>query len=236
MREILTDITSIGDIILMFNSVEQFSANIKVNVSVTNIEQMQMITKGQSDINTALLEFRKETVTASKSHEITTNMKKKTVKGGGGFVNIWNLCQKICGLTRINPNILVLKDGSDIEQHVSNAFFETFKCNHKKPKSCNCWLFLGGKRSFNGLSSHGIVECASGGQVWVEIKCPSLMSPTGPPEPDVKLPFLKMINNEQKLNQNHKYYTLCQQQMTITGIEKFYFLFISHMGFIWKKF
>ena len=120
----------------MFNSVEQFSANIKVNVSVTNIEQIQMITKGQSDNNTALLEFRIETVTASKSHEIT-KMKKKTVKGGGGFVNIWNLCQKICGLTSINPNILVLKHGRDIEQHVSNAFFETFKCNHKKPNGYN---------------------------------------------------------------------------------------------------
>ena len=90
---------------------------------------------------------------------------KKTVKGGGDFVNIWNLCQKMCGLTSINPNILALKHERDIEQHASNAFFEIFKCNHKKPKSCNCWLFLGGKRSFIGVSSHGIVECASRGQV-----------------------------------------------------------------------
>ena len=82
MREILTDITSIDDKILMFNSVEQFSANIKVNFSVTNIEQIQMITKGQSDNNTAWFQFRKGTVTVSKSHEMEQKWKKNCQSRG----------------------------------------------------------------------------------------------------------------------------------------------------------
>ena len=49
MREISSDVTSIDDIILMSHSVEEFFANIKVNFSVTSIEQIQMITKGQND-------------------------------------------------------------------------------------------------------------------------------------------------------------------------------------------
>ena len=82
MREILADITNIDDIILMFNSVEQFSANIKVKFSVTNIEQIQMITKGQSDNNTTWFQFRKGTVTLSKSHEMEQKWKKNCQSRG----------------------------------------------------------------------------------------------------------------------------------------------------------
>ena len=144
MREISTDITSIDDIILMSHSVEEFFANIKVNFSVTSIGQIQMITKGQSD-NTAWFQFSKGTITTSKSHEIKTKME-KFVKGGSGYVNMWSLCQKISGLTNINPNIPALKYGRDMEQHASNAFFEIFKCSHKKPRLCNCGLFLDGEQ------------------------------------------------------------------------------------------
>ena len=48
-------------------------------------------------------------------------------KGGCGYVNMWSLCQKISGLTSINPNISAFKYGRDMEQHASNAFFENFK-------------------------------------------------------------------------------------------------------------
>ena len=65
----------------------------------------------------------------------------------------------------------------------------------------------------------------------LEIKCPFSISHKSPRDPDVKLPFLKMINNEQKLNQNHKYYTQCQQHMAITGTEKCYFYVYTSHGF-----
>ena len=40
-----------------------------------------------------------------------------------------------------------------------------------------------------------------------------------------------MIINEQKLNQNHKYYTQGQQHMAITGTEKCYFYVCTSHGF-----
>ena len=49
MREVSLNITSIDDIILIPLSIEEFFANIKVNFSVIRIEQIQMITKEQSD-------------------------------------------------------------------------------------------------------------------------------------------------------------------------------------------
>ena len=144
-------------------------ANIKVNFSVTSIKQIQMITKRQSD-NTAWFQFRKGTVTASKSHEIKAKME-KFVKVGIGYVNMWNLCQKISGLTSINPNIPTLKYGRDMEQHAFNVFFELFKSSHKKPRLCNCGLFLDGEQPFIGVSPDGILECACYGRACLETKC-----------------------------------------------------------------
>ena len=99
-----------------------------------------MIRKRQSD-NTAWFKFRKGTIIASKSHDIKTKME-KFIKGGSGYVNMWSLCQKMSGLTSINPNIPALNYGRDMEQHALNAFFEIFKCSHKRPRLCNCGLFL----------------------------------------------------------------------------------------------
>ena len=91
-----------------------------------------------------------------------------------------------------------------MEQHASNAFFEIFKCSHKKPRLCNCGLFFDGEQPFIGVSPDGIVECACHDRACLEIKCPFLISRKSPTDPDVKPPFLEIIHNEQKLNQNHK--------------------------------
>ena len=77
IREISFDITSIDDIILMSHSVEELFANTKVNFSINSIDQIQMITKGQSN-NTAWFQLRKRTVPTSKSHQIKTKKKKLT--------------------------------------------------------------------------------------------------------------------------------------------------------------
>ena len=63
MREISLDITSIDDTMLISHLVEEFFATVKVNFSITSIEQITMIAKGQSD-NTAWLQYRKGTITA----------------------------------------------------------------------------------------------------------------------------------------------------------------------------
>ena len=111
----------------------------------------------------------------------------KFVKGGGGYVNMWSLCQKISDLISINPNIPTLMYGRDMEQHASNAFFEIFKCSHKKPRLSNCGLFLDGEQPFIGTSPDRIVECACPGQACLEIKCPFLISHKSPTDSDVRL-------------------------------------------------
>ena len=115
VKDISTDITCIDDIIFMSKSVEEFLTNIKFNFTNQTIEKIESITKGQSD-NTAWFQFRKGTITASKSHEIKTKME-KFIKGGGGYINMWSLSQKISGLTLTSPNIPALKYGRDMEQH-----------------------------------------------------------------------------------------------------------------------
>ena len=96
-----------------------------------------------------------------------------------------------------------------MEQHGSNASFEILKCSQKEPRLCNCGLFFDVEQPFIVANPDGIVECACHGRACLEITCPFSISQKSPTDPDVKLPFFKIINNEQKLNQNHKYCTQC---------------------------
>ena len=59
----------------MSHSIEEFFAHIEVNFSVTGIEQIQMISKGQSD-KTSWFQLSKGAITASMSPEIKTKMEK----------------------------------------------------------------------------------------------------------------------------------------------------------------
>ena len=105
-------------------------------------------------------------------YQITWNKTIKFVKGWSGYMDVWSLCQKIFGLTSINPNISALKYGRDMEQHASNTFFEIFKCGHKKPRLFNWGLFLDGEQTFIGACPDGIVECACHDRACLEIKYP----------------------------------------------------------------
>ena len=75
------------------------------------------MTRGQNQ-NTIWYQFRKGVITASKSHEVKTKME-KIVKGGGGYVSIWDLVQKISGHIFTNPNIPALKCGREMEPHAA---------------------------------------------------------------------------------------------------------------------
>ena len=121
-----------------------------------------------------------------------------------------------------------------MEQHASNAFLDIFKQNHKKTNLSNCGLFLDGEHPFIGGSPDGIVKCACPGRACLEVKCPYSISHKSPTDPDVQLPYLKMIDNELKLNKNHKYYTQCQQKMAITGTELCYFFVYTSFSWIFS--
>ena len=134
----------------------------------------------------------------------------------------------ISSLTSINLNITAVKYGSDMEQHASNAFFEIFKCSHKNPRLSKIISW------WNNDSLVLVVIELQNVPVMVEHALElSVLFRSVAKVQHVKLPFLKMINNEQKLNQNHKYYTQCQQQMAITRTEKWYFfVYTSHRFYL----
>ena len=93
------------------------------------------------------------------------------------------------------------------------------------------WVIFDGEQPFIGPSPDKSLECVCYGRAYLEIKYPFLISHKSPTYSDVKLPLLKMINNEQKLNQNHECYTQCQQQMAIAGTENCYFFVYNSHGF-----
>ena len=107
------DLVSIDDIILMSNSVESFHRNLHRNINFSVIEKIEFVTRGQSS-NESWFLYRKGVITGSKGHEVKTKMK-KLKKGGGSYVNLWQLFQKISGLVFTNPNIPALKYGRSME-------------------------------------------------------------------------------------------------------------------------
>ena len=81
-----------------------------------------MATRGQSD-NSLWFSFRKGIITASKSHEVMTKMK-KVVSGGEGVVNLWSTFQNASGFTYKNRNIPAFKYGREMEGHAAEKFKE----------------------------------------------------------------------------------------------------------------
>ena len=70
---------------------------------------IEKVIKGQSD-NKVWFDCRKDVVTSSKAHDVSTKMRKVT-KLGGGCINMYALNEKISGRTFINPDIPALKYG-----------------------------------------------------------------------------------------------------------------------------
>ena len=105
-------VLSISDVINMSKNVSKFKENLSV-FTKENIETIEKLTMSQNE-NEHWFEYRKCLITASKAHEVVTEMI-KVEKGGGGTVNMWSLDQKISGLVFVKPNIPALKYCRDME-------------------------------------------------------------------------------------------------------------------------
>lgn len=229
---IVENISSIDDIILMSNSKEEFFKNL-ATISSKEIKEIEKSTHGQNT-NTAWYSFRKGVITASKGHEVKTKMAKVS-KGTGGYVNMWNLFQKLSGYTFINPNIPALKYGQEMEMHAANKLEEILTATHKKPIMSDCGLFLKSEDPYIGASPDRIFSCSCHPKACVEIKCPYSISHLSPHDPKVKLDYLKTVDGKVTLNRNHQYYTQCQQQMGVTKLSKCYFFVYTSHGFILEE-
>ena len=124
-------VLSISDIINMSKNMSEFKENVSA-FTKENIDTIEKLTIGQNE-NEHWFEYRKCLITASKAHEVVTEMT-KVEKGGGGTVNMWSLNQKMSGLVFVKSNILAQKYGRDTEIEAANTFIEFIK---GKPRTSN---------------------------------------------------------------------------------------------------
>ena len=99
-----------------------------------------MDTISQSD-NSFWFSYRKGILTASKSHEVITKMK-KVVGGGGGVIDLWSSFQKVSRFTCKNPNIPAFKYGREMEEHSAAKFKVLSGKEHANLNVKRCGLFL----------------------------------------------------------------------------------------------
>ena len=121
-NETKSELPNIDDYLVSSRKCFEFFTNIKENFCSGVIAKIEIATRGQSD-NSLWFSFRKGIITASKSHEVMTKMK-KVVSGGEGVVNLWSSFQKVSGFTYKNRNIPALKYGREMEGHAAEKFKE----------------------------------------------------------------------------------------------------------------
>lgn len=131
------DLISIDDIILMSSNKSEFIEHMK---NMVKRSQSKEITRGQAANKNWFL-FRKAVITASKAHDVLSKMK-RVAKGGGGYIDMWALNQKVSGLTFVDPNIPALKYGRTMESDAVNTFYSIFKSDHKDVVFSECGLYL----------------------------------------------------------------------------------------------
>ena len=84
--------TNVSDAIEMSGSNSSFFENLKTFMTNKNISKIEAQARGQNQ-NQLWYVCRKSITTASKAHEVFTQMK-KVIKGTGGYVNLWALTRR----------------------------------------------------------------------------------------------------------------------------------------------
>ena len=154
---ITTSISNIDGIIKMSESSAEFFQKLMANMTEKNIYQIEKMTQDQSDCDMWFY-FRKGVVTASKFHNVLTKMAKIS-KGGGVYVDIFQLNQSASGLKYVPKDLPALKYGRDMEKEAAITFLENMKAYRKNPKLKVCGLFLDKCAPFIGASPDRIFEC-----------------------------------------------------------------------------
>ncbi len=240
VREIITKtvpqpqaLESIDDILIMSDSPDSFRENIATAFTLNKISEIEICTRGQSE-NECWFTYRKGVISGSKGHEVKTKMQ-KLQKNGRESVNLWQVFQKISGLTFINPNIPALKYGRAMEENAVNEFYNQLSKSHRNAKLLECGLFLDRDNPYIGASPDRMVTCEYCPNACLEVKCPYSINYTSPGDPSVHLPYLKQIDGNVTLNDRHKYYTQCQMQMAVTGCSLCYFFVWTQHSFFLEK-
>ena len=132
----------------------------------------------------------------------------------------------------VSPDIPALKYGRSMEVNAVNVFCDLFSENHKNVKVEECGLFLDKTLPVIGASPDRIISCSCCHKACLEVKCPYSISYTSPHDPNVDLPYLKRVDGKLSLHRSHQYFTQCQMQMGVTGLEFCYFFVWTQHGFV----
>jgi len=154
-----------------------------------NNKYIEKVTRGQSS-NNLWFTCRKGVMSGSKGHDVKTKMK-KIRNANIGYENLWQIFQKISGLTFVSPDIPALKYRQAMEENAANEFLNHFSKQHINLKLHECGLFLDEKEPFIGASPDRIMTCLCCPKACVEIKCPYSINYTSPNDPDVTLIYLE---------------------------------------------
>ena len=169
-NETKSELPNIDDYLVSSRTCDEFFTNIKENFCSMITAKMEMVMRDQSD-NSLWFLFRKGIITASKSHEVLTKMK-KVVSGGGGVVNLWSSFQNVSGFTYKNPNIPALKYEREMEGHAAEKFKEVISAKeHKNLSLKQSGVFLDKTYPVIGASPDRIVKCDCHKDSCLEIKC-----------------------------------------------------------------
>ena len=128
-----------------------------------------------------------------------------------------------------------LKYGRSMEVNAVNLFCDLFSEYHKNVKVEECGLFLDNTLPVIGTSPDRIISCSCYHKACLEVKCPYSISYTSPQDPNVDLPYLKRVDGKLSLHRSHQYFTQCQMQMGVTGLEFCYFFAWTQHGFVMEK-
>ena len=199
------------------------------NMTVDNIEIIESSTHGQSS-NEMWYQYRKGVITASKSHDVLTKMKK--VSQCSVSVDMWPLHQKISGMVFVNPNIPALKYGRVMEEDAVNCFYNLTRKKHKNLEIHECGLYLDKTAPYIGGSPDRIITCSCCRPACLEVKCPYSINHLSPHDQDAKLPYLAKDGDELVLRTSHRYYTQCLVQMAVAELPHSYFMVWTPHGYV----
>lgn len=139
------------------------------HVTETEVQAINNLTMGQSS-NPNWTEMRKGRITASNFYAVHTKV--ESYKRNAAHCDIKPLLSRIMGYKYVNPNVMSLKYGQEMEPIAKIEFLKMYRKKHKEVSFDECGIFLDVDHPYLAASPDLLVSCSCCGEGLVEFKCP----------------------------------------------------------------
>lgn len=183
------------------------------HVTETEVQAINNLTMGQSS-NPNWTEMRKGRITASNFYAVHTKV--ESYKRNAAHCDIKPLLSRIMGYKHVNPNVMSLKYGREMEPIAKIEFMKMYRKKHKDVSFDECGIFLDVDHPYLAASPDLLVSCSCCGEGLVEFKCPLI------PKCSTCFSFCKCnlpscLQNTESLTLKHgAYYGQIQGQIELT--------------------